>query len=413
MIKIPNQIKKCDLSDNPFDFDWFVYRWVNLKNGMPYTGLHGPAKPFEDGYFQSGESKELKLEFADPNSEWEYKIMGYYPTKKSAAFNESAILREDKKNGIRTYNMTVGSAKKAKDNMDKVYKLHEKIENSEFEVHNGFKTDFDDIDRMQVRFEEIKQDIQDIKNSINDRGGDTSLTNPLILCTRDGKRVLLDGNHTMMGIKKSKHAVKYTYIDLGDLTDWTKPEIENLASLFNKPNEVRKSANTSKDYVKRVVTWCTDSNITPHDLDIKTFLITNGLNSDEIGKIIKKSSEKLEEAEWKKMYGLKWKTYTKNSPDVKIAMNQYTDENSSAIFMSSAAFRLDRILEQAWDSHDAFDKKFITVIIHHPAMKHEEKWDSKDHSEKYNYCKVFLNQFGIRHKFIILPTTESDYTIAK
>ena len=233
-MKMLERILEQKILPNPNNYNYFVYIWTNLQTVAWYCGYHKGG--VWDGYWHSGENKELKKDFSDINCFWKYEIIGWYEKKSDAKAAEGDYIRKTKQ---RSNNMSynIHNGVKPVVNLDKAPQLLERIFNGEFEVKVGKKEELLDLEGYQVRYYDHPEHVRYISDMIDENGGSIEKTDPLVIATGaedvlDGTRVRIGGRHTKEAIEKSKHATEYKYLEV-DLTGWNKVEINQFGLLLN------------------------------------------------------------------------------------------------------------------------------------------------------------------------------------
>ena len=405
-MKMLERILEQKILPNPNNYNYFVYIWTNLQTVAWYCGYHKGG--VWDGYWHSGENKELKKDFSDINCFWKYEIIGWYEKKSDAKAAEGDYIRKTKQ---RSNNMSynIHNGVKPVVNLDKAPQLLERIFNGEFEVKVGKKEELLDLEGYQVRYYDHPEHVRYISDMIDENGGSIEKTDPLVIATGaedvlDGTRVRIGGRHTKEAIEKSKHATEYKYLEV-DLTGWNKVEINQFGLLLNPEEEVKKVSNMDEDYEKHLLQLYEDTGKEPYSYEANQMLVGFGLNTRSRNRIAEKVQKQIEQIQYEKKTGKTWKKWSAASNESADLMRSYkaTDE-IVVIMMSSAKFSLDRIAIVLSDSN--YTK--VVVVIHHPNASQKKKWQKDIQPEKVKIMSEFVESAGYDWEFVEAPTHKSD-----
>ena len=270
----------------PKDSIGFIYEWTNLTTGKWYRGKrNGPIK---SGYLFSSEQPDFVKDFANTDYTWRYNIMNYVTTNKDdlsdLEYEQLSSMHSPKtgkggaaKNPM-SYNASNGipsTARNEAPNLKKIEVLASRIMNQEFSIKKveiePLMEMIKDRQRVQARFKDRPDHINDIKEKINDVGGITKACpsdcdvkhnhvkvgcDPVVMLhgvTFRGKfftDIIVDGNHTIQGAFKADKAVYLEQQDVPaeETEGWSDEELILLGDALNPPEEKTDIPNDRYDF---------------------------------------------------------------------------------------------------------------------------------------------------------------------
>ena len=188
----------------PFNYVAYLYKITVLSTGKYYIGWH--AGEADGSYWHSSECPKFAKDFALGNNKYEILDFG---TKPDMATEEHIMLKEvDAKNNDGYYNLSNGGGKYVigmTNDIEEFYDsivagdLDEFIRDLKVSLLKGLST-------FQVRAFNQESHIRYIKQVVDDAMGNTEGLLVHVLEGYDnGKDKVLNGNHSIAGVSRSKH----------------------------------------------------------------------------------------------------------------------------------------------------------------------------------------------------------------
>jgi len=290
-------------------------------------------------------------------------------------------------------------------------------------VEGGFPITYESVDdiyelpRLQVRAEESKELRQEIKERIDDAGGNTDNCNPIVIYEgrQSGNDIIGDGNHTLGGAKDAKHCsvVPVIRIPMEVHEEFTNDELKGVSNLLNKKPEIIKKPMTIDDAVKYIVG--TYSNGTPHDsIGNKKYLELCGFTKRQITRILKKSKVEIDKNNLALANKL-WIDYTDkvHKPTLNATVEGFRDNNTISMAFTSAMFKWDNIFNTIF-AHTKYNEKTKTyeptktnvmITVYHPNPEAEENWKMVHQPDALRKLKYYLSPLGYTFKIHEMVST--------
>ena len=389
-----------DILSPPSQYEAYLYRYTNLENGKVYVGIHKGA--VNDDYKHSSTCKEFAEVFNNQKSKLKFEVLQYGSYLEMRTAEHSILSKDDARNNPNYYNKTNGTAGFVEPREDMIQLFVEQI------LDGAFQSNEEDISLhvkmpyLQVRFEHNAELQRAIKEAIDDLNGNTDNCNPLIVLEGRGKKggdIRIDGNTTLLGASQSKHATKIPVIRIPydshkHLTDF---EVSRVGRLLNRKPEIEKKPNYKKYAIKDVQEGY-ENGIPVSAPSNVSMLKLYGFTTGAIRRILKESKQLIEKDEALKNNQL-FINY-KASPHSQTLSDTTTGfgrkDGWCSTFMSSASFRLDRVLETLYANSKEvtggkLDNKKIMVVIHHPTVEDGNKWKSDTQSTCMKRIKKLIN----------------------
>ena len=255
----------------------YNYTWVNLNTEEFYWGCH--QKPLGDFYPHSSKDPKFLRDFTNPDIKWRYNIMSYTMT------NVNDVLIEENKRLSELHDFKTGKGGAAKNPMsynksngippkkmlfnpprldDMVKPLAERIrkngETNEFTVITMEAQKLVDMiengEYLQSRAAESKNDINHITDSVNDKGGQTTSCQPVVLLnevtTPSGvacSKCIGDGMQTIQGVSASiAQHLEVVNIPKEETEDFSISELLALGNHLNPQQIIKKTPCNKKDF---------------------------------------------------------------------------------------------------------------------------------------------------------------------
>tara|TARA_R110002074_G_scaffold284548_4_gene456304 strand:- start:12776 stop:14038 length:1263 start_codon:yes stop_codon:yes gene_type:complete len=405
----PKSIKEIIIPQMSKRYEAYLYKYTNKDNDKMYVGIHKGS--VNDEYWHSSTCSEFKDVCLNEDSNLKYEILEYGDWDTMTANEYSILNGVDAKNNSLYYNKSNGSPKYKPINLDKVINLANRINNMEFSIERMKIEDVTQIEKLQVRHQEDMRKAQRIADKI-DESMSIDGCNPAIVWDSKNGRKLVDGNHTVWGVDKSKHANELDVMIIPDkvFKGWTDTEIRALANYLNPIPEVVKDSMSISDAVKFVVGAFYNNNVPTDDLNTERYLKSVGFTIKEIRKIIKLSNDEIE----KQNMALKNQVWVDWGTD-RIGLENYCearrDLDTVCFYMSSLKFSWDRVMDKLWAATKTENggrvktKSRLILVMHHPTPTALSNWQKKIQSEKYEMLEYFINGLGYTFQFESMQTT--------
>lgn len=412
----PESIKDVQLGNPPSVYDGYLYRFTDMDTNRVYVGVHRGY--VGDGYWHSSTNKDFDKLLANSDSNLKYEILEYGDYNQMTVSEYKILSEADAKNNPLYFNKTNGAPKYRPIDTVRVKELATQIENGEFNC--DAKESIEEVSklqRLQVRFQEDAEHIRGISEKIDDAGGSTNECNPIVICEKrqDGKDVIIDGNHTVGGVVKSKHGrdVPVARIPLDIHNEFTNEELIAVANLLNKaPNIIKKSA-SKEDMVKFIIKQY-NNGVPVDDSSNKEFLKEMKFTNNQIKGIIKSSKQEVELNNLHKANQL-WIDYSSGSGKKTLInkVESHRDKDTMCLALSSAMFKWDNIFNHIFDNtienvktkiREQVKSKLV-ILVHHNGPLAEDKWKSDYQPDAIRKLKYYLHPLKYDFQIIEMPTT--------
>ena len=392
----------------PSSYEGYLYRYTNLINGMMYVGIHKGS--VDDEYNHSSTNKNFAVVFANSESKLKFEVLEYgdYDALQNA---ENFLLKKAnaRKNPL-YYNKSNGIPKYRDIDIDNCLDIDKQIDDGFFPITKEPISIHETMSRLQVRFQDDPALQKTIMEKINDARGSTDECTPVLVWEQrgsEGEDVRGDGNHTVFGAAASKHAVdipvmRIPYTVHCDLTD---AELRYIGNLRNKKPEIIKKHVQNSDGIKFILETAktgVPTNSPSNNRALKSF----GFTKSETRTIINNAQALLDKQEGYEKSGqifIDYKAKPHNKTlDAKVASYNRPDLGQCSIMASSAACRLERVLECIYENRDTCNK--CVVVIHHPTPAGEKAWKKDIQPYMMRICE----HFNLDVEFVEMPMWMQD-----
>jgi len=398
----------------PASYEAYLYKYTNSSTGRIYVGIHKGS--VDDEYNHSSTNAEFKNAFANSQADLNYEVLSYGDWREMQNAEHNILQEDDARNNPIYYNKTNGYPVYSEPNLAKCKAFVEDFQSGMYDVgkepiglHVGMPA-------VQVRFETDAALIREIKEKVDDANGNTDKCSPVLVWVErgpDGEDLRGDSNHTVTGIDVSKHGIDIpvSRVPVSVHQTFSTAELKLIGNLLNKKPEITKKPIDAKTGVK----FCFDNYIdydVPYDSQSnKDALKAFGFTKDSIKTIIKNTKTEIDKDNLRQSNRLfinyKAEPFHQTMLDTVTAM---VDSTTCSLYMSSAKFSSDRVLETIYAANDAVGKTTVIVVIHHPSPTDEELWKTK-FQPKWIALFKFALQSGINVKFHEMVSTMSDGTV--
>lgn len=400
----PPSIKEVHIGEVPPIYEGYLYRITDLSDNRVYVGIHKGY--VGDGYWHSSTDTEFNQIFSDSNSNLKFEILEYGDYSEMTVSERKILKDNDARNNPSFINKSNGSAKFIQPDVDNMTELSERILNGEFPITMESVDDIYDLERLQVRSEEDKEHRREIKERIEDAGGNTDKCSPIVIYEnrQSGEDIVGDGNHTLGAAKDAKHCSLVPVIRVPEIvhTEYTNQELKGVSNLLNKKPEIIKKPMTVDDGVKYIVGTYSDG--TPYDsIGNKKYLEACGFTKRQVTTILKKSKIEIDKNNLSLANKL-WIDYKSKThkPTLDATIEGFRDSNTISLAYSSAMFKWDNIFNSIF-AHTVWNEKTktydmtksnIVITVHHPNPQAEENWKVTHQPDALRKLKYYLSPLG-------------------
>lgn len=413
---MPPSVKEFDTVDEPEVYEGYLYRFTNLEDNRVYVGVHKGY--VGDGYWHSSTDKDFDKIFSNASSKLKLEILEYGDYADMTVSERKILKDNNAQNNPKFINKSNGSAKYPQPDVDAMAALADDILNGRFTVTMESVDDIYELPRLQVRFEEDTEHRREIKERIEDAGGNTDKCSPIVVyeARQAGKDIIGDGNHTVGGAKDAKHCSEIPVIRIPEEVhcNYTNQELRGVSNLLNRKPDLIKKYMTMDDAVKYILGTTTEG--TPHDSKgNRIYLEACGFTKRQIANIFKKAKFEIDRNNLS-MANVVWIDYASKThkPTLRATVEGYRDNNTISMAFSSGMFKWDNLFntlfahtEKKGDRREK-NKSNVVITIHHPTKDAEEKWKTECQPDIYQKLKYFLSPLGYTYKVVEMQTTLSN-----
>jgi len=230
-----------------------------------------------------------------------------------------------------------------------------------------------------------------------------------------GNNVIIDGNHTVAGILKSKHGrdVIVAVIPEDVHNEYTNEELIAVGNLLNRPSDVVKQRASKLDMIKYIQTQHLKG-VPVNDSSNKEFLKEMKFTNKQIKSILLEAQKEIDKDDLKKANQL-WIDYSTGSGKkaLEAKKDSTKDKDTMCIALSSAMFKWDNIFNHIF-SETEIDKKTksrektkskLVILVHHNGPAAEDKWKQDYQPDAIAKLKYFLHPLKYTFQIIEMQTT--------
>ena len=405
--KIPS-MKEVDLGNQPTAYEAYLYLIKDIITGSKYLGVH---KLSDTVYWTSMKHLEgLKILQGD-EKRIKYQILEYgdYSTMKNKEADEI-----DKHDAVRSpefWNQMQGHYHKEKMRPDLVKEIVSNIKSGKYGTQIESVEELIKIPTWQVRNEEyVPSLLKYIKTKIREVGGSTKNCNPIVILENRLNSELysitdlrIDGAHTL----KSAHSensinIKTIRIPFEVHSDLSHSEVEMIATLLNKDDEIRKEPNSKETLAKTIFGFWLRSRLAIDSDENIQFLKESGKDSTERKDIFKKAEELKKSYLYETLQNVVLIDYQEADKEVLTKLvTESTTDTTLAISQSSSSLRWDRACEKLQDDKEG--RKHLAYYVYHSSfVAAEELWVDEEMKliERLDY---WLTSKGYTYEIIEMP----------
>ncbi len=392
-VGIPSCIKENFVPPNDDGYEAFLYRFVNLVNGMIYLGWH-LGYPF-DGYWQSSTCDVFNLLFEGSEPIFRYEVLDY-GTRFDMENLEHKMLKEvDAVNNPQYYNKSNGRPAFKEDRLDVCKEIVKRFEDGEFRgEHKELIEDLGKLERLQVRTVDFDTEhITEIKNALPENGNTDNCEDILIwedvLIDGVTQDLIGDGNHTLKATQKHKKSKSlrtsriprsYWYDEL-HLTD---NEMQIVGDMRNKRSEIIKKRSSDDDILNRMIDYKERLGV---DFKSKTTKVmmeeVYGLKTHNQRKNYYKKATNSYSDKILQSTGHTWISYKKDVDEeayeeLQTTVEQWRDNYTIALAINSAITnKVDLEINRALVCPRNLNKYKVILVVWHPKPTDKEQWNKQ------------------------------------
>jgi hypothetical protein len=391
----------------------FKYDFTHILTGQYYDGMHGLKEnesPWDGTYWNSSTSDEFAELLEKEPENFRYRITHYGSMKEIFKIENEILTKKDAAADPLSWNKWNGFVYETPElpRLDLIDELATKA----YDKNSGLERTivkvedlYNDVVRLQVRFttELSHKKISEYRNEMNANNSTKGFT--ITIVRRDGKKVLVGGNHTL----ESAHLSRCKYIEVVWIDeDLTMEEMHTLGTALNRKTEVARMTTAYEDCANDLVTLYYAKKITDDTFkdaySTRYIKVTGGFKGNDITKVRRIARETIEEkSSWKK--GKKWINWklAKRVEEKEKKASALTDDKTFCTTAATAAFRTDRIIGDWLEDADVRieegmeSRPNILIFTHHPTQKKMQEYVKSQVSEKHErIIKYFLIGYGVK-----------------
>jgi len=379
---LPSSIRNCnrDMLKGNFNVS-FVYVFTNIFNGKMYIGFHVSKEG--DNYWHSSTCEEFGLAFNKTEPTFDYEIIAVGTPKQMQNKEHELLTEVNAKSNPDYYNKSNGIPAYKEIRYAKCEEFVRKFKAGEFEEQNELISELVKLERLQVRFTDDSKHITEIADLIKEAGGDTSKCSLILLWGEGSHRKVGDGNHTISGAEKAKHAKTLRTVSIKDEDhDFTLAEKKHIGRILNRNDDgiINKYTDT-QDGAKALLERELECGIKVDDYqDNFEYLKILGFDTTKRKKAVIKAALQLKKDRVLEQQGRKWIDWAVKAYKDKLEqkVSDRKDRNTICFSMSSGMTNKfwPNLMEHLFNTDLNEQKPYIDILITHPTVAHEKAWVS-------------------------------------
>lgn len=383
---------------SPKQYEGYTYEYTDLDSDRKYIGVHKGC--VTDSYKHSSRNAEFNKIFQDSASRLKYEVLSYGTFREMLNLEHKLLKEVNAKDNPQYFNKTNGVQQYMTPDLESCREMVEMIQAKKFPITLEDKTEHVDMERLQVRYQDDDKLQKLITQKLDDAGGSVDKCNPIVVFEGRGKEggdVRIDGNHTFYGALASKHTVriKIMRVPYQEGLHLTDLEMETVADLLNaRPDIVKKPCNVA-DGIKHVKSWVYNG-AELRDAELVKALQMMGFTKGETTRILDGAEQELTEETEKNKNGSVFKNYKSGKYLQEMTARTQklmAQDNTIALYMSSAKFSLERIVDSLYANRND-DIKTVNVVIHHPSVAQERKWKENIQPQWLKQLRFVMKQYN-------------------
>jgi hypothetical protein len=409
-------ITRKDIALPPSFYEAYVYEYTNLDNNKKYIGYHKGS--VDDSYNHSATCDEFRREFTNPNSSFEYRVIDYGYKEEMAQLEYNLLSKMNAAKNPQFYNKSNGFRQYKSADVDKCIQFVQSLKDAELypRVMEDIRKHVE-MNTLQVRFQHDPDHQRLIKQKIDDKNGDTSKCNPVIVMEgrgADNSDLRVDGNHTVFGASMSANATDIPVIRVpyDENKDFSFAELRIIGNLLNgRPDVVKKFVQPSDgiklilDFHKEGIPYGAPENIKA----LQAMGFTGAKSKGEIKTILEKAKKQIDLNDGV-LAGKNFIDYKSKSHRgvLQSVVDQYQGMTGiCSIAMTSGKLSIERILEALEAGRITGNKKCM-VVVHHPSPEQGKLWKEDIQPKWMRIIRHFITNCEI--EFTELPMWDTDTT---
>lgn len=384
-------------AQSPSQYEGYLYEYTDLDSDRKYIGVHKGC--VTDSYKHSSTNDEFKKIFQNSSSRLKYEVRSYGTFREMLNLEHKLLKEVNAKDNPQYFNKTNGVQQYMTPDLESCREMVEMIQSNKFPITYEDKNEHVDMERLQVRYQDDDKLQKLITQKLDDAGGSVDKCNPIVVFEgrgKNGKDIRIDGNHTFYGALASKHTVdikimRVSYQEGLHLTDL---ELMTVADLLNaRPDIVKKPCNV-QDGIKHVMSWVYNG-AELRDAELIKALDMMGFTKGEITRVLDGAEQELAEEDAKQKNGATFKNYKSGKYLQEMTAKTQrlmAQDNTVALYMSSAKFSVERIIDSLYANRND-DITTVQVVIHHPNVTQEKKWKENIQPQWLKQLRFVMSQY--------------------
>jgi hypothetical protein len=384
MYEYPKQIKEfIVIPEITNSYTGYLYKFTNLDKLKYYIGSRKGL--IDDHYWHSSTCDELQRDLANPNANFKFEIL------KVGKHNIMEVIEDEMLKDVKAgqnpsyYNKrSHGSPKYKRSNLKACEQLRDNILSGEYKSET--EEEITDLMKMvdegrffQVRIKFDEKKVQFVKNAVDDGVGNTEECQIVILENRkNGEDVIIDGNHTIRGIAKSKHGKRtFTHRIPEEIhKPFRDQEIVVVAGLLNPQKEFQEDPISPIDTVEKILMGEIENGVPIEDDSLRDITKAIGFGKTETTKILYKLSKKVAADEWRKTTNRIVIDYTVGTAkkDLNTLIESTKNSTTMCIHKTSGMWKADDWMDEIYVNQDDPKKLNLVILVTHPAPTMTNDW---------------------------------------
>jgi hypothetical protein len=362
----------------------YVYKITVNSTNKKYIGFH-KLKEGEvvSNYIHSSEDAIFQEDFAKGDNT--YEIIAEGNATDMATLERDMLLEVDAKNNEEYYNKSNGGGMYVKSVGKKleIMEVYQLIKNKELKIDLIKKAVIIALARYQTRVENTDmKHVQTLADTMIDLHGNINDFDPIIVLRgygKNGKDIILDGNHTTLAAKQVSYVVNVPtmYIEKEIWSQFDEVQLVILANLLNPQQEKAAKSGSIDDQVSWIVKSFKKNGVLADSQENIDILKSMNFKTRSINSIIKKAKTKITLND-KLPDGWIWKVWKLYQTELDTIIENASDRDSVAYATSSGKFNF----EVALDKLEALmtmksKKRYMTIFVTHPTWAHMQEFQTK------------------------------------
>ena len=404
---LPKAITEQSIPTPPKNgYEGYLYRFTNLEKKKKYVGVH--KGEFGDGYWNSATSSEMQKDLSSKDANFKYEILHYGNYDLMTVKEHEILVADDAVKNEFYYNRSLGSPKYGTLRVELLLEIVSRARDGEFPVSKELVEELIKLARIQPRFEDMSKHQLEISQKVDDNLGNTDeyfcvvLVNRLYEGERSDRRI--DGNHSVYGIKNSKHGTDINVIRIPESVhkNLSDAEVKALGNMFNKKPVRPLSPVNEDDAVKSLVDTYEKLGTPAMEKTNKDYLVALGFSKRKAGSLQGRAKKQIDEII--KAAGGKVLIDYKAAPHkgrLESVMENARDAHTIVLKGSSGMFKNGNILAEVYNIQTTLksSKKEVVCFVTHPHQSYFNQWKKHDEQYNRNFIIYFLEPLGISFRF--------------